>query len=136
VQLEAWLTDLDEALSQDEIDESSTVVALYRVPELSVDSEDGWDARPVVALERDEEDIDLLTYGASGTALTVADLRDWYSRNSDCGQCELFVPDLPVKSAKDSSYRRDVPAIAMVLNKRLSQFGVIVWYEDCDSELG
>ncbi len=136
MQMASWLADLDEVLSEGTVDESSTLITLHRVPGTPIESDGAWDARPVVAIERDQEDIDLITYNTALTPMTVADLRAWFSEHPDCGDCELFVPEPWEQADEDLSLRHDVPAVAMVVNARMSHFGVLVWYEGCESELG
>lgn len=135
MQFGVWLEDMEEALSDGAIQESSIVIALHRNAEVLLGADGTWDARPVFAIEQDEDDIDLITFGSTSDPMTVADVRAWSKQNPECGGCELFVPESWEQDG-DWSYRRDMPAIGPVMNEQLSQFGVMVWYDGCDSELG
>lgn len=133
--VKSWHDELDAALAGAAIDDDSVIIALCRNTSVPLESADAWAPKAVVALERDEDDVDLIVEDESDNAMTVRDLQAWFGDNTDCGACHLFVPEPWQAVDGEWNARRDVPVVGPVLNSAMSAFGVMVWYEGIEDEL-
>lgn len=134
---------LNESVSEGIATDSSPVIALCRNTKVSLDSEKAWTESPIVDVELEEDEVNLLmTSSIERKGLSISELVDKLSNLSvKYRECSLFIcgdyePVEGLEEKEDWKYRRDSPVISVVHNPELNIVGVMPWYDGYEKELG
>ncbi len=133
------LEHLEEARSVAALSNDGKVVVLVRNLEHELTSDDAWSVAPVIGFEIDEDDLDLqIDLTGSNSSLSLGEFETKLrALLPDGAGFEIFVKgefrDIPSHDGWQT--RRDVPVVGSVINEDERLFGMMMWYEGCDTEL-
>jgi hypothetical protein len=130
---------LNESISEGFATDSSPVIALCRNTKVSLDSEKAWIESPIVDVELDGDEVDLImTSLKERKGMSVSELTDKLNSLSvKYRECSLFVCGdyEPIEGQEGWTYRQDMPVITAVRNPELNIIGVMPWYDGYEKEL-